>query len=58
MHRNDTNKLSQSPSKSELLKEHAHSIQNSTTKATMRVMNPPQLRNEPGIVDGYVENVW
>ncbi|XP_031620632.1 TBC1 domain family member 5 homolog A isoform X2 [Contarinia nasturtii] len=62
MHRNqrpnDSNKLSQSPSKSELLKEHAHNIQNSTTKATMRVLNPPQLRNmnDPGIVDGYVEN--
>lgn len=57
-HRNhDTSKLSQSPSKSDLLREHVHSLQHTSTKAAMRVVNPPQLNNEPGIVDGYLENV-
>lgn len=57
-HRNhDSSKLSQSPSKSELLREHVNSLQNTSTKAAMRVVNPPQLNNEPGIVDGYLENV-
>lgn len=53
----DFNKLSQSPSKTELLREHVNSLQNSTAKASMRVVNPPQLNNEPGIIDGYLENV-
>lgn len=57
-HRNhDSSKLSQSPSKSDLLREHVHNLQNTSTKAAMRVVNPPQLNNEPGIVDGYLENV-
>lgn len=53
----DANRLNQSPSKSDILREHVNSLQNSTTKATIRAANPPQLNNEPGIVDGYLENV-
>lgn len=53
----DSNKLSNSPSKSDLLREHVNTLQTSTTKASMRVVNPPQLNNEPGIIDGYLENV-
>lgn len=53
----DANRLSHSPSKSDILREHVNSLQNSTTKATIRAANAPQLNNEPGIVDGYLENV-
>lgn len=53
----DANRLNRSPSKSDTLREHVNSLQNSTTKATIRAVNPPQLNNEPGIVDGYLENV-
>lgn len=53
----DANRLNRSPSKSDALREHVNSLQNSTTKATIRAVNPPQLNNEPGIVDGYLENV-
>lgn len=53
----DANRLNHSPSKSDILREHVNSLQNSTTKATIRAVNPPQLNNEPGIVDGYLENV-
>lgn len=57
-HKNsDANRLSQSPSKNDLMREHVNSIQNSTSKATMRAANPPQLNKEPGIIDGYLENV-
>ncbi|XP_055324041.1 TBC1 domain family member 5 [Sitodiplosis mosellana] len=52
----ESNKLSQSPSRSDLLREHVHSLQSKSTKAAMRVVSPPQLNNEPGIVDGYLEN--
>lgn len=50
----DSNKLGYS---SEVFREHVNSLQNSSAKATMRVVNPPQLNKEPGIVDGYLENV-
>lgn len=53
----DASRLNRSPSKSDVLREHVNSLQNSTTKATIRAVNPPQLNNEPGIVDGYLENV-
>lgn len=53
----ESNKLANSPSKSELLRDHVNILQNSTTKATMRAVNPPQLNKEPGIIDGYLENV-
>lgn len=53
----DANRLNRSPSKSDILREHVNSLQNSTTKATIRAVNLPQLNNEPGIVDGYLENV-
>lgn len=53
----DANKLGHSPSKTESFRDHVNTLQNSTTKATMRVVNPPQLNKEPGIIDGYLENV-
>lgn len=53
----ESNRLSHSPSKTDILREHVNTLQNSTTKASMRAVNPPQLNNEPGIVDGYLENV-
>lgn len=53
----DSSRLNQLPSKSDLLQEHVTTLQNTTTKATIRAVNPPQLNREPGIVDGYLENV-
>lgn len=53
----DANHLNRSPSKSDTLREHVNSLQNSTTKASIRAANPPQMNNDPGIVDGYLENV-
>lgn len=50
-------RMKQSPSKSEQIRERVNTLQNSTAKATIRAANKPQLNQEPGVVDGYLENV-
>lgn len=50
-------KVKNSPSKTNQLRERVNSLQNSTAKAAFRVVNRPKLDQEPGIVDGYLENV-
>lgn len=55
--RNSQNRLNHSPSKSEQIRERVNTLQNSTAKATIRAAKKPQLDQDPGIVDGYLENV-
>lgn len=51
------NKQKNSPSKSDQLRERVNNIQNSTAKAAIRIANQSQINQDPGIVDGYLENV-
>lgn len=46
-------------SKSDHIHERVNSLQNSTAKASIRIAShsQPQLNHDPGIVDGYLENV-
>lgn len=50
-------KSKNSPSKSNQLKERVSNIQNSTAKETIRIVNQSQINQDPGIIDGYLENV-
>lgn len=56
-HRSSQNRMKHSPSKSAQIRERVNTLQNSTAKATIRAANKPQLDQDPGIVDGYLENV-
>lgn len=46
-------------SKSEQMHERINQLQNSTAKASIRLAShsQPQLNQDPGIVEGYLENV-
>lgn len=55
--RSAQHRMKQSPSKSEQMRERVNTLQNSTAKATIRAANKPQLDQEAGVVDGYLENV-
>lgn len=48
---------SNNSSKGDHILERVNHLQNSSAKVAIRVANQTQLNHEPGIVDGYLENV-